>query len=247
MHRWQHLCAFAALALLLAAHEAAAELRVSLETGALWQGRNDVRIPNVGGDRFALDDIGGNGPFALLRLTAEYDLTERHGLRLVFAPLRIRESGSLEQAVEFAGETFGPGSVRTVYQFNAHRFTYRYRFLSGERWDLRAGFTALVRDAVVELRQDGLRGRDTDVGFVPLLHVAGAYRISEDWSIGFDVDALAASQGRAVDLGLRVEYALDDRWTLLAGYRTLEGGADNDEVFSFAWFNSAVIGTRYRF
>jgi hypothetical protein len=29
---------------------------------------------------------------------------------------------------------------------------------------------------------------------------------------------------------------------LRAGYRMVEGGADNDEVYTFAWFHYAVVG-----
>jgi hypothetical protein len=29
---------------------------------------------------------------------------------------------------------------------------------------------------------------------------------------------------------------------LRVGYRTVEGGADNDKVYSFAWFHYVVVG-----
>jgi len=58
---------------------------------------------------------------------------------------------------------------------------------------------------------------------------------------------VAGGPGRAEDLALKVRYDLGDRWSLAAGYRTVEGGADVDEVYSFAWFNSVVISATYRF
>jgi hypothetical protein len=57
-----------------------------------------------------------------------------------------------------------------------------------------------------------------------------------------DADALAAPQGRAEDVFLALTWALRDGLELRAGYRTPEGGADNDEVYSFAWLHYAVVG-----
>ena len=36
-------------------------------------------------------------------------------------------------------------------------------------------------------------------------------------------------------------------WTVTVGYRTLEGGADVDDVYNFAWFHYAVASAVYRF
>ena len=222
-------------------------IRVGVETGALWQTRNDVRIPGDDGTRFALDDVAGQGPFPFVRLDIDWQVAERHGLRLVYAPLRFEERGTLEAPVEFAGEDFAAGTVEATYQFNAPRVTYRYRLQDTERWRFDVGLTVLVRDAEVRLLQDGVRGRDTDLGFVPLLHLAGHYRLGERWRLVFDLDGLAAPQGRAFDLGLRAEYAVARHWDAFAGYRMLEGGVDNDDVFNSSWLNYAVFGAAYRF
>lgn len=220
---------------------------LSLETGAVWQSRNEVRVPGDGGTRFALDELTGSGPFAFARLSADYDINRRHSVRAVYAPYRIQESGVLPEAVDFAGERFDAGTAQGTYQFNAPRVTYRYRLIDREQWQFQVGFTLLVRDAEIRLDQDGLRARDTDTGLVPLLHLAGRYSLGDRWSLVFDLDGLAASQGRAFDLGVRAEYLLDERWRLHAGYRTLDGGADNDTVYNFAWLNYGVVGMSRRF
>ena len=215
---------------------------LSLETGAVRQSRNDVRVPGDGGTRFAFDELTGSGPFAFVRLSADYDINRRHAVRAVYAPYRIQERGALSEAVDFAGERFDAGTAQGTYQFNAPRLTYRYRLLDRQEWQLQVGLTLLVRDAEIRLDQDGRRARDTNTGLVPLLHVAGSYALGEHWRLAFDLDGLAAPQGRAFDLGVRAEYALDERWRLHAGYRTLDGGVDNDRVYNFAWLNYAVIG-----
>ena len=65
--------------------------------------------------------------------------------------------------------------------------------------------------------------------------------------MGFDLDALAGGPGRAIDLALKVGYDINERWSLNGGYRMVEGGADVDDVYNFAWFNSVVVAAVVRF
>ena len=54
------------------------------------------------------------------------------------------------------------------------------------------------------------------------------------------LDARTAPQGRAEDVLLALTWALSEDTESRAGYRTLEGGADNEDVYSFAWLHYAV-------
>jgi hypothetical protein len=38
-----------------------------------------------------------------------------------------------------------------------------------------------------------------------------------------------------------------DRWTVAAGYRMVEGGADVAAVYTFAWLHSVVLSVRVSF
>jgi hypothetical protein len=221
---------------------------VELEVGPVWQSRNDVEIPNDGtATRFSLEEVSGNGPWPAGRLYLTWNIKGRHGVRLLLAPLSYTETGTLDMPVIFAGETYSEGvPTEGTYQFHSWRATYRYRFWSGERWRWWIGFTAKVRDAKIELRQGGTTSKDTDLGFVPLLYLRGDYRFAERWHFLFEMDALAGGPGRAEDLSLRLGYDIGERWGLAFGYRTVEGGADVDEVYNFAWFHYAVISGTYR-
>lgn len=110
-----------------------AQLSVSAEGVAAWQHRNDVRIPGDEGTRFRLDDVTGEGPVGTWRVSLDWDFASRHGVRLVYAPLRLEESGTLDQPVQFAGSSFAPGDVEATYQFNSPRITYRYSAVDGDR------------------------------------------------------------------------------------------------------------------
>ncbi len=223
--------------------------RFELETGPTWQSRNDVQIPNdATADRFDLTDVLGSGPAASFRLNGIWNINERHGIRVVLAPLTIDDTGRFDTDVRFDGATFvADETVKARYRFNSWRLGYRYQYYDTRSWKLWVGATVKLRDAEIALRQGEIRAVDDDLGLVPLLHLAGEYRLSDRWHVEFDFDGLAGGPGRAIDLAVKFGYALDDRWRITAGYRGLEGGADTDDVYSFAWLHTALVGVQYRF
>ncbi len=218
-------------------------LQLELEGGAVWQSRNVVQIPNDDtATRFSLVDAVGTGPWPTGRLYATWNINEKHGVRLLLAPLRIAETAQLDAPVNFAGSAFAAGvPTECTYKFNSYRLSYRYRFHSGEKWRWWIGGTAKIRDAKISLAQGTDVAEKTDVGFVPLLHIAGMWRFDSQWAAELDIDALAGGPGRAEDASLKLRYYFDDRWSMAAGYRTVEGGADVDAVYNFAWLHYAVV------
>lgn len=221
---------------------------LEVEGAGFWLGRNDVRIPNnETATEFSLVEAVGEGPYTSFRVSADVNVNDRHGFRFVFAPLRIDEAGILADEVRFAGQTFAAGPIEAQYKFSSYRATYRYRFFNGDRWQWRVGFTGFVRDARIALERGGILAEDTDVGFVPLLHLQGHATLSSRWSLLVDLDGLASTQGRAFDISTKLEYRAAENWHLAVGYRTIEGGADVDDVFNFAWLNFAVASIRYGF
>jgi hypothetical protein len=234
--------------LMLAAGSASAQtsspghIDISIEGLNVWQHRNDVRIPADSGTEFSLVELVGTTPTPSVRVTATADITERQQVRIVYAPLRLTGGGTPDMPLAFAGITFAPAPTEAVYKFNSYRATWNYSVHRGPTWTWRIGFTGFVRDARVALSQGDRTAQDTDVGFVPLGHVSADARLSATWSAGFVLDAAAAPQGRAIDFAATVEYRPAPRWRLFAGYRTIEGGADVDTVFAFAWLNAVVSG-----
>jgi hypothetical protein len=246
------LCVTAAIGLSMpsvAAADAVPRFTLELEAGAVWQSRNDVEIPNDGtATRFSLKELVGEGPWPAARLYFTYNINSRHSLRGLAAPLSYTETGTFEGPVRFAGADYLPGlPTEATYQFNSYRVGYRWTFHRGERWIWRVGLTAKIRDAKIELAQGATTSKDTDVGFVPLLHVSGDWRFSGSWRLLLDIEALGGGPGRAEDGSLKIGYDISSNGMLTVGYRIVEGGADVDEVYSFAWFNYAVASAVYRF
>lgn len=241
------------LILMLAAGSASAQtpapgpFGITVEGLNVWQQRNDVRIPADTGTEFSLVELLGSSPTPSVRVTATADVTERQQVRIVYAPLRLAGRGTLEGPVAFAGTTFAPAPTDAVYRFTSYRATWSYSVYRGPTWTWRIGFTGFVRDARVALTQGDRTAEDTDVGFVPLGHVSAEARLSTRWSAGLVLDASAAPQGRAIDFAATLEYRPTPRWTVFGGYRTIEGGADVDAVYAFAWLNAVVGGIGVRF
>lgn len=220
---------------------------INLETGAVWQAQNDVRIPGDTGTRYSIADIAGEGPFQFYRLEYFLNLSERKQLRFLFAPFRFTETGPPKKDIFYVDETFSAGqNTKFNYQFNSYRVSYRYLYKNTSSWHLWLGGTVKIRDAEIELQQGNVKAGDANVGLVPLFNLYSDYQLDDNWRFIADFDGLIGPQGRAIDLGLKLNYDIDRHWYLGVGYRTLEGGADNDEVYNFAWFNYALVSAGYR-
>jgi hypothetical protein len=220
---------------------------LDLETGVAFATRNDVRVPGNGGTQFSLaggDFQSDRAPFVRVRAGASYG---RHHLLLTFAPLRLSGRGLEGGSVLFRGLTFTTGDSSYRYRFDTYRLTYRYALVAGPRLDLQLGASALLRDAEIRLSQPGQSTAEKNVGVVPLLSFRLAWRLGGGpFGLVLDGDALAAPQGRAEDVSLALEYTTGEL-AFRAGYRILEGGADNDRVYSFALVNHVLFGARYAF
>jgi len=228
------------------AQEPAAKFAVELEAGATWQSYNDVRIPNdSSGTLLSLRELAGSGPWASGRVYLTWQPGRRHGLRLLLAPFSLTETGVSETPLSFAGASYAAGrAIRATYTFNSYRLTYRFTAHEGSRTTAWLGLTAKIRDAVIALEQDGTSSRKDDLGFVPLLHLAGQWRPARRWHLSLDADVIAGGPGRAEDVAVKLGRDLGRRWAVEAGYRMVEGGADVASVYTFAWLHSGVVSIR---
>jgi len=239
--------ALAAALLPSAAHAAGGGLQalLDLETGAQWASRNDAAVPGDSGTRFSMagDDFDSR-TVPYVRVQAGLRLG-RHRLVGTFAPVRLTGDGKSGASILFRGRTFtADGDAAYHYKFDTYRLTYRYALVDRPGLDLQAGVTALVRDAEIRLSQGAQRTAERNVGFVPLLSFRAAFALAGPLRLAIDGDALVGPQGRAEDVFLALEFQSGDL-VFRAGYRLLEGGADNDKVYSFAWLNHAMVGVRY--
>ncbi len=237
--------------LLLLAVPAGAQGLLDLETGAVVGGAyNRIRVPGSSGTQFDL--TGGDfrtRPAWFYRVRIGYTFADRHTLSLLYAPLSLRaEAGRLSEPIDFNGAAFAAGRPLNVrYTFNSYRLTYRFDFVRKERLRFGAGLTGKIRDAAIRLENGEAQSTKTNVGFVPLINFLLDWSFSEKAGLLVEGDALAAPQGRAEDVFAGFRYRPAAALGLKVGYRLLEGGADNDEVYNFTLIHYLSAGAVWRF
>jgi hypothetical protein len=231
----------AALACMVAVGAQAWEFE--FETGAVFAGYNDVQIPGDTGTRISLvDDLDTDSRY-FIRFKLTRRLSRRHSLGILVAPLSLEAGGMVDKPVVFEGVGFPANThLDATYRFDSYRLTYGYSFFPASAVHATVGFTAKIRDAAIKLESASLSSEKTNTGFVPLLHLRLLWTPRGSMSVLFEADALAAPQGRAEDAIFALQYAPNPRLTLRFGYRILEGGADNDEVYNFTLLNYVVAG-----
>ncbi|GAB4000902.1 hypothetical protein GCM10028807_55360 [Spirosoma daeguense] len=133
------------------------------------------------------------------------------------------------------------------YKFNSYRLTYRYDFIVTRSWRVGAGLTGKIRDADVRYRNVSNDQHFSNVGFVPLVNFYVAYKANEHWIAILEGDALASKFGRAEDIFAGVSYYINPDFGIKLGYRVVEGGADNDQIYNFTWINYASGGVLLSF
>ncbi len=119
--------------------------------------------------------------------------------------------------------------------------------MSREKLDFALGITGKVRDAKISLSNENTNSEKTDLGFVPLIHFSFAWKFHSKFNFLIDGDALAAPQGRAEDVLVAVDIQAIKNLKIKTGYRILEGGADNDAVYTFALVHYLVFGLTFNF
>jgi len=226
---------------------AMAQIVLDLEGGRVFPGYNDVRIPGNSGTEISLYDEIETDAAWYGRLRAGYLIGERHFVSVLAAPLRVRGTGSVNRDVSFDGTVFPANTpLESTFQFNTYRAGYRYDFYKSARGVIGAGITLLVRDAYIEIEGGGQSAKNSNLGFVPLIHFRILGMFVPAMGVLIEGDALASSQGRAFDIFTGLVFPVTPDITVKAGYRFLEGGADNDKVYTFSLFHFAALGVEVR-
>lgn len=248
--RGPRLLALALAAIVAALLPSAARARVvpwiDLETGGVWSGYNDVRIPGDGGTKFSLhDDLSTDAaPYTRVRAGVT---AGRHEVSALYAPLRLSADGIAPADIAFFGATFPAGTpLRGSYRFDSYRLGWRYAVVKRERLEVALGVTAKIRDAAIGVCAATCTVR-SDTGFVPLASFKVHWTFAPPFGLLLDGDALAGGPGRAEDVTLALTWQASDEVTARAGWRVVEGGADTSSVYTFALLSYLGAGVTVRF
>jgi hypothetical protein len=219
------------------------ELKV--ESSLVNFSNNDIRITGKDGSNLNMQDFDQKNTFGY-RIYYTHQM-ENSFIRILYAPLQTSFSGNFDTSKNFDGTLFSSGPAQVNYKFNSYRLTYGREFFQDEKWTLNWGLVGKIRDAFIEVEQNGVSKKNSNIGFVPLLHFSGDYKLSDNSKFVFDIEALAAPQGRAIDAGLFLSHQISPQADILYGYRVVEGGADNEKVYNFSLINFYTLGLNWRF
>jgi len=247
--RIRPLAALLTVALLpVAAATAAAQdrWRFDFENGAAISGYNDVAIPGNTGTRFSMTDDLTSDTEYFWRVRADFRFAPKHVLSGLVAPLTIiLQAASTLRLISRAR----PSPRRPDRRYLDVQLVSRdlsLRAVAERHLDVR-----LRRFREGPRRRDPSRveregGRKTDLGVVPLINFKFERRLGARAAFLLEGDALAARRAARGHLrGHRRRRG--ERWSIKAGYRFLEGGADNDEVYTFAAVHYVAAGVVFRF
>lgn len=221
-----------------------AQLSIDIEGNYIFSiPYNEVRIPATGGTLVDISkDLKAAETFTF-RLRVNYLINNRHVISGLYAPLTINSSGEIGENVYYSDKTFPVGSdVHATYKFNSYRLTYRYLIVSNEKVKVGLGITGKIREANITFRTNDTAADFPDVGFVPLVNFYVNFQPIDRLGFLFEGDALASKQGRAEDIFAGVTYAISKKIKAKTGYRVLEGGADVERNYNFAWINYVCLG-----
>lgn len=127
---------------LLLAPETFSQIDLDIESGAVFSGYNDVRIPGDTGTLFSLSEELEADPGFFYRVRIFYNFNDRHHLGALYAPFSINSAGQLQRDLLFEGETFPADTpLEATYEFNSYRLIDRYDFLRKDKIEIGAGFT----------------------------------------------------------------------------------------------------------
>lgn len=214
-----------------------------IESGIVSSGYNDVRIPGDTGTLFSLsEDLTAETSY-FYRVRLNYLLNSKHFFSVLYAPLTIKSDGDVNKDIRFRDLTFPANTpLDATYTFNSYRLTYRYELYKKEFVEFGIGVTGKIRDANIGLKSATQETTKDNLGFVPLINFRLFVKLVDNLGFLLTGDALAAPQGRAEDVLAALTYGISDKFKIKLGYRILEGGADNDEVYTFSLINYAVVG-----
>ena len=224
-----------------------AQTFVNLESGALFTDINNIRNGNQG-TLFSLKNDFQTPVSPFLRLRVGYLINGKNHFTVLYAPLKIIVTSTIEKDILFDGEYFKANiPIEAVYKFNSYRLTYNRRIISKDNFKFGLGLSAKIRDAGVSLKNRDLLIENFSVGFAPLINLLVNWDISKKMGVDFFGEGIIASKGRAIDLSLSGRYSLTKNLQGNIGYRLLEGGADGTYRYNFIRLHFIFASLNYSF
>ena len=224
-----------------------AQTFINLESGVFFTNINDIRNGN-NGTLISLKNDFKTPVSPFLRLRFGYLSNGKNHFSLLYAPLKIVETGTLEKDILVDGKNFKANiPIEVVYKFNSYRFTYNRIIISKDNFKFGLGLSAKIRDAGVSFKNRELLSENFSIGFAPLMNLLANWDISKKMGVDFFGEFIATSKGRAIDLSLSGRYSFTKNLQGNIGYRLLEGGANGTYRYNFIQLHFIFVSLNYSF
>ena len=224
-----------------------AQTFINLESGVFFTNINDIRNGN-NGTLISLKNDFKTPVSPFLRLRFGYLSNGKNHFSLLYAPLKIVETGTLEKDILVDGKNFKANiPIEVVYKFNSYRFTYNRIIISKDNFKFGLGLSAKIRDAGVSFKNRELLSENFSIGFAPLMNLLANWDISKKMGVDFFGEFIATSKGRAIDLSLSERDSFTKNLQGNIGYRLLEGGANGTYRYNFIQLHFIFVSLNYSF
>ena len=224
-----------------------AQTFINLESGVFFTNINDIRNGN-NGTLISLKNDFKTPVSPFLRLRIGYLSNGKNHFSLLYAPLKIVETGTLVKDILVDGKNFKANiPIEVVYKFNSYRFTYNRIIISKDNFKFGLGLSAKIRDAGVSFKNSELLSENFSIGFAPLMNLLANWDISKKMGVDFFGEFIATSKGRAIDLSLSGRYSFTKNLQGNIGYRLLEGGANGTYRYNFIQLHFIFVSLNYSF
>lgn len=182
------------------------------------------------------------------RLYGTWNINDQDKIRVLLAPFTTKATVRSSTPVSFMNQTFAAGTpIDVSYTFNSYRVSYIRTWNQNTDFRPHFGFTGKIRDAAIKLSNGTVSQKRDNVGFVPLLNAGFDYHLNSEWIFLFDVDAAAATQGRAIDGAIEFDYIGFQNYRVGLGYRVLDGGVNTDSNLNFSQLRTAYLSVAREF
>jgi len=218
--------------------------RYELETGIINTGYNDICVPGEGGNLFSMKDDLKPDPAYHFRFRLIQPLAEKHRLIFMYAPLKVKYSGSINQDIAFANEPYFPQGTELdgEYRLDTYKQSYMFDLLSRKNTVLSAGASVQIRDEAIILKGGERYGKRADNNVVFSANLKVLRAINEKVSLQAEGDVLIDSKNRAEDIFLGVSYKILKDSRLNVGYRLIERETNKSEIYNSAMFHLLTVG-----
>jgi len=183
--------------------------------------------------------------FPFDRYVAGLTINEKHKIGLLYQPLTVNTDVTFREDVLMDSTLFSAGTPMEIkYGFPFYRFTYSYRFVNRERFQLAAGLALQARNANIVFKAvDGSAMTvANNTGPVPSINLYGKYTFPAGMYMSLDATGLYASsaiingasfafEGSILDASLRAGYPLRKGLDVFANLRFLGGTSKGESQY----------------